>query len=136
MIRAVARGASLGLLLIVPLSLVTALVERGADDVDESGWRIPLFFGLLVVFAIAGWTAGRALPDRRLTVGILGALGSVALWIPVRVVIWAMRDDDRGLVVGSDAVLRPGQVFAVALFACTLGLLGGFFAGRPREVGR
>ena len=115
------RGALIGTVLVLPVSLVASAVE---------GWtRIPLFFALLVAFAIAGFAAGREVPDRRLTAGMLAGLGAVALWIPIRVAIWLVRDDDRGLVAGSDAVLRPGQVFTVALLACALGLVGGLVGG-------
>ena len=127
--RAVWRGALVGMVLILAVGVVTALVEQGVDDVDESGWRIPLFFAVLAAFFVAGFVSGRALPDRRLTVGILAAIGAFALWLPIRVVIWAVRDDAGGLVTGSDAVLRPGQVLTAAIFACGLGALGGLIGG-------
>jgi len=127
--RAVVPAAVAGAVLIVAVAVVTVVVEQRVDDVDESGWRIPLFFAVLAAFFVAGYVAGRGLPDRRLTVGIVAAVGAFALWLPIRVAIWAARDDAGGLVTGSDAVLRPGQVLSAAIFACGLGALGGLVGG-------
>ena len=130
MTAAAARGAVVGVVAVVPIAVITAWVERGRPGEPASGWRIPLFFGLLAAFCAAGWVAGRRVPTSRLTVGILAGLGTFVLWLPIRVLIWTVRADDRGLVRGTDAVLRPGQLFTAALLACAFGLLGGLVGGR------
>jgi hypothetical protein len=45
-------------------------------------------------------------------------------------VIWAVREDGRGLFSGDDAALRPGQVFGAFVIAATLAMLGALIAAR------
>lgn len=129
--QAVGRGALVGTALLVPVVTVTAfLVDRSGEGV--SPWRIPLFFGVLAAFGLGGFVAARAVPASRFTAGILAGLGAFALWLPLRALTWWIRDDGRGLVTGADAVLAPGQVLTAALFAATLGLVGGILGGSRR----
>jgi hypothetical protein len=125
----VARGAGIGIAIIVPVTLVAAILVDDGGDTEASAWRIPLFFLVLVAFGVAGGAAGRAMPDARFTVGMLAGLGAFALWLPLRALVWWARDDTRGLISGADAVLRPAQLFTAALFACALGFLGGMIGG-------
>ena len=37
-------------------------------------------------------------------------MGAFVLWVPVRVAIWLVRDEDRGLFSGHSPALRPGQI--------------------------
>jgi hypothetical protein len=132
--RGIGRGAVVGLLLVIPVTIVLAVLEERDPDFDESGWRVVLWFALLLAFGAGGWVAGRLDDAAPLSNGALAGLGALLLWLPVRVVIWALRDDARGLVGGDDAVLRPTQLFAAALFAAAAGLIGGWLAAR-REAG-
>ena len=52
------------------------------------------------------------------------------LWIPVRIVIWLVRDENRGLFSGHSPALRPGQLFGHLVIAAGLGMLGGFLGAR------
>jgi hypothetical protein len=63
-------------------------------------------------------------------VGALSGLGVLVGWLPIRVVIWLVRDESRGLFTGDDAALRPGQVFGHVVIAAGLGMLGAFVASR------
>ena len=128
--RAVGRGALVGFAVIVPVSILNAVLDHEIRDFDDSGWRLPLYLVILAGWLAGGWVAGRARPESPLTHGILAAVGAVVLWIPTRVVIWAVRDDGRGLVSGDRAALSPGQVFGQLVAAAAIGMLGALLAAR------
>ena len=52
------------------------------------------------------------------------------LWIPIRIIIWAVREDGRGLFSGTNAALRPGQVFGAFVIAAAFAMLGGLLGAR------
>ncbi len=128
--RSCARGAVIGLAIIVPTTIIRVVLDREVDNFDDSGWIYPLFLLILIGYSSAGWVAARARPDSPLTHGSVAGLGVFVVWIPVRIVIWVAREDDRGLFSGRDSALRPGQVFVHLVIAATLGMLGGLVAGR------
>ena len=128
--RAVFRGAMLGLLVLVAASVVEAILDRNIDSFRDSGWIYPLFVAILFGYALGGWQAGRLVPDAGLTNGTLAGLGAFVLWVPVRIVIWLIRDEDRGLFTGHSPALRPGQILGHLVIAAALGMLGGFIGSR------
>jgi hypothetical protein len=134
--RVVARGALVGLAIIVPVTIVRVVLDREIHDFDDSGWIYPLFVGILVAYFVAGWVAGRAAPDAPLTHGTLAGVGTLVLWIPIRIVIWAVREDGRGLFSGDNAALRPGQVFGAFVIAAALSMIGGWVGARLRIAAR
>lgn len=132
---AVAAGAGVGLAALVVVATTRAVLDRRVEDFDESGWTLPLFVLLVAGYVLAGWVAqrragGAGTPDAPLTHGALAGLGAFVAWIPVRILIWLVRDEHRGLVRGSDAALRPGQVFGALVIAAGFGLVGGYLAAR------
>jgi hypothetical protein len=130
---AIARGALLGLALIVPTTIVGAVLDRSIDDFEDSGWRVLLALLVVLAFVPAGAYAARLARDAPLTNGALAGLGAFVLWIPVRVLVWLTRDDNQGLVSGRDPVFRLGQVFGFLVISTALGMLGGFVASRRRS---
>jgi uncharacterized membrane protein YhaH (DUF805 family) len=136
---AVARGALLGLALIIPITIVIAVLDRRVDDFEDSGWRVLLALLIMVTFVPAGAYAARLGRDAPLANGALAGLGAFALWIPLRVLIWLTRDDNQGLVSGRDPVFRPGQIFGFLVISTALGMVGGYLALRrragPRDSG-
>ncbi len=128
--RACARGAVVGLAIIVPTTILRVVLDREIDDFDDSGWIYPLFLLILIGYLAAGWIAGRARPDSPFTHGALAGLGVLVVWIPVRIVIWAVREDGRELFAGRHAALRPGQVFGHLVIAATLGMFGALLSTR------
>jgi len=128
--RSCARGALVGLAVIVPTTILRVVLDREIDDFDDSGWIYPLFVLILIGYFAAGWVAGRARPDLPLTHGGIAGLGVFVVWVPVRIMIWAVRDESRELFSGRDAALRPGQIFGHLVIAATLGMLGGVLSAR------
>ena len=133
--RPVRRGALLGAGLILVISIVGALIDRAVDDFDDSAWPVTIFLAILVAYGVAGWGAGRVALGSPLTNGALAGLGAFAVWVPVRILIWAVRDDSRGLVSGDDAVFSVGGVFANLVFAATLGMVGALLGARRARSG-
>ncbi len=124
------RGSLAGLAVIVPVTVVRVLLDRELTDFDDSGWVYPLFVLILAAYFLAGWVAGRAEAETPLMHGTLAGVGVLVLWIPIRIVIWAVREDDRGLFRGRDASLRPGQVFGNLVIAATFAMVGALLASR------
>jgi len=131
--RAVLRGAVLGLAILAVASVIVAILDHDLNDFRNSGWIYVLFLVVLAGYVTAGWYAGRAVPSVPLTNGSLAGLGAFVLWIPVRVVIWAARNDGRGLFGGTRAALPPGQVFGQVVIAVGLGMLGGYIGARRAQ---
>ncbi|MEX0666014.1 MAG: hypothetical protein WD598_14765 [Acidimicrobiia bacterium] len=128
--RTCARGTLVGIAVIVPTTILRAVLDREIDDFDDSGWIYPLFVLILIGYLAAGWVAGRARPDLPLMHGTVAGLGVFVVWVPARVVIWAVRDEGRELFLGRDAALRPGQVFGHLVIAAAMGMLGAVMAAR------
>jgi hypothetical protein len=133
--RVVLRGALIGLAIIVPVTVLRVILDREIADFDDSGWIYPLFVLILVGYGAAGFVAGRNRPDAPLAHGALAGLGVLVLWIPIRIVIWAVREDGRGLVSGDRAALGPGQLFGAFVIAATLAMLGALVAARLTRRG-
>ncbi len=129
--RAVARGAVLGLGVLVAASVVEAILDHNLNDFKDSGWIYPLFVVILIGYALGGWHAGREAPPGGLTNGTLAGIGAFVLWIPVRIVIWLVRDENKGLFTGHSPALRAGQLFGQVVIAAGLGMFGGFIGSRP-----
>ena len=127
---AVVRGAVVGLSIIVPVTILRVVLDHEVDNPDHSAWIYPLFVLLLVGYAVGGYVAGRAGADAPLTNGTLAGLGALVIWLPIRIVIWAAREDGRGLFSGHRAALPPGQLFGALVIAAGLGMLGGFISER------
>jgi hypothetical protein len=134
--RAVLRGAALGLAVLLVASTVEAILDHNLNNFDDSGWIYPLFVLILVGYALGGWRAGSRAPDGPLTNGALAGVGAFVLWIPVRIGIWLVRDEHKGLFSGHSPALRPGQLFGHLVIASALGMLGGFIGGRTAARAR
>jgi hypothetical protein len=134
--NAVLRGALIGLCVLGGVSVTVAILDRNLDSFDDSGWIYPLFVLILIGYGLGGWLAGRLVPDAFLTNGALAGVGAFVLWIPVRIVIWLVRDEHRGLFSGHSPALRPGQLFGHVVIAAALGMLGGFLGSRPAARAR
>ena len=124
---AVFRGALLGLCV-----LVGGERDRGDPRPQHrlasttAGGSTRCSSRILFGYTLGGWQAGRMAPDAVLTNGALAGVGAFVLWIPVRIVIWVVRDENRGLFSGHSPALRPGQIFGHLVIAAALGMLGGF----------
>ena len=132
---AVARGAACGLVVLIVVAVARAVLERQIDDFDDSGWNLPLFALLVVGYLAAGWIAQRRAAAEGeagapLTHGALAGLGAFVAWVPIRIVIWLARDEGRGLFRGSDAALRPGQIFGALVISAGIGMVGGYLSAR------
>ncbi|MBM3660040.1 MAG: hypothetical protein FJW95_11155 [Actinobacteria bacterium] len=138
---AVLAGAGVGLVVLIVVATTRAVLDRRVTDFDESGWTLPLFVLLVAGYFAAGWVAQRraaalGIPDAPFTHGTLAGIGAFVAWIPLRILIWLVRDERRGLVGGDAAALRPGQVFGGLVIAAGIGLLGGYLASRSARRDR
>jgi hypothetical protein len=132
---AIVRGALAGLGVVVAVALLSAVLDHQITDFDDSGWQYPLFVLVLLAYVLAGWvgqwSALQHLNEGTpLMVGALSGLGVLVCWLPIRVIIWVVRDESRGLFTGDDPALRPGQIFGHIVIAVGLGMLGAFLASR------
>ena len=83
-----------------------------------------------MVYVLAGLAAAKAATDAPLSNGIVAAIGAFALWIPIRILIWAIRDNGQGLLSGSTPVLTPAGILGQIVFAAAFGAFGGWLASR------
>lgn len=126
------RGATAGLAVLVPVTIIRVVLERAVTDFDHSAWIYPLSVLVLGAYGLAGAIAARGATRAPRWTGALAGFASVVGWIPIRVVIWGIRDTGRALFVGAHPVLPPGQLVG----ALALGLLGGGIGGLLAARGR
>ena len=134
--RAVARGAAVGLAVIVPVTIARAIVERHVTDLSTSAWIYPLSILVLVAYAAAGVAAARAAGHAPLLQGAVAGVVTVVAWLPVRALIWAVRENGRGLVSGDRAALPPVDVLGALALGLLVGLLGAALAARWQRAHR
>lgn len=120
-VTALRRGIVGGLVLIVPISLIVALVSHHRRS-GYGGWLFVAFVAILYAYATAGYGAARARPDAPLAHGMLAGLGAFLVWLLVRLAVPLVRGDRIGFGIVA--------VATNALFAVALGALGGLFAAR------
>ncbi len=128
--NAVFRGATAGLFFLVLASIIEAILDRNIDSFNDSGWIYPLFVLILFGYMLGGFGAGRLAPQAALSNGLLAGLGAFVLWIPVRIVIWLVRDENRALFTGHSPALPPAQIFGHLVIAAGVGMFGGFLGAR------
>jgi hypothetical protein len=127
---AIVRGALAGLVVIVPVTVARAVVSHSVTDFDHSGWAVVFFFAILFAYGLAGWVAGSSATGAPLTNGALAAFGAIVLWLPLRIVIWAIRHDHRGLFSGARPAITPGELFGAFVLGAALGIIGALIAAR------
>lgn len=127
---AIARGALAGLVVIVPVTVLRAVVSNHVADFDHSGWAILFFFAILFAYGLAGWVAGSTAVRAPLTNGALAGFGAILLWLPLRILIWAIRHDHRGLFSGSRPAITPGELFGAIVLGSAIGIIGAVVAAR------
>jgi hypothetical protein len=120
-VTALRRGIVGGLVLIVPISVIVALVSHGKRS-GNSGWLLVAFVAVLYAYATAGYGAARTRPEAPLSHGMLAGLGAFLVWLLVRLAVPIARGDHLGF--GIVAVVTN------ALFAVALGAAGGLLAAR------
>lgn len=120
-LTALRRGIVGGLVVIVPVSLVVALVSHDRRS-GYGGWLLVAFAAILYGYATAGYGAARTRPDAPLAHGMLAGLGAFLVWLLVRLAVPLVRGDRLGFGIVA--------VATNALFAVALGAAGGLFAAR------
>jgi hypothetical protein len=110
--------------------VIAAVLDHVIDDYDDSGWVYPLFVAILVGYFLAGFVAGRRAPGGALTNGALAGTFAFVVWVPVRILIWVARDENKALFTGHAPVFKPGQIFGHLVIASALGMLGGIIGSR------
>ena len=80
-----------------------------------------------------GGSRAAAGPTRPSRTGRSRVSACCVMWIPIRVVIWAVREDGRGLFSGDRAALAPGQLFGALVIAAALAMLGALLAARIEQ---
>jgi hypothetical protein len=120
-LSALRRGIVGGLVLIVPISLVVALLSHGKRT-GYGGWLFVAFLAILYAYATAGYGAARSRPDTPLAHGMLAGLGAFLVWLLVRLAVPLGRGEHIGFGVVA--------VVSNAMFAVALGALGGLLAAR------
>lgn len=120
----VRTGAIAGLALLALATIAIAVADNQMDDFDGSALERMLLLPLFVAYAVAGAVGSRDGRSAPLTNGALAAIGALVLWIPLRVVMWVVRDTDRSLVGGDDPVFSIGAIFGQLVIASVFGMLG------------
>jgi hypothetical protein len=126
-VRAIGRGALLGLAVVAPASLAD-LALSSVKDLDE-GWLVfTLFAAILAAFFLAGYRAATSVEGSPYTHGALAGLAAFALWLPLRIATRALVGEQLLGREGDAALKVLEALVTAALFAMSFGILGGFVA--------
>jgi putative membrane protein (TIGR04086 family) len=109
---AVLKGASLAIVVCLPLSLVADVVH---DDHPDSALLPLLFLATLLGFVAAGWVAARAAGISPYSNGAVAALAGYGVLAVISIVVRLVGDKD----------VHPARIVGTALLAYAAGLLGG-----------
>jgi putative membrane protein (TIGR04086 family) len=118
--EAVLKGLAAAVVICLPLALIAAAIDDGDD---QSAWVVPLFFGVLVGFAVGGVVAARNARDYPYSNGGVAALAAFAVIQGIAVVI---------RLVGDESIPWVEIVFT-GLLAYGAGLTGGIAGARNRR---
>jgi hypothetical protein len=134
--RAVRQGALLGLFVIVPATIAQEVLLAAVDDPCNDPVVFPIFLIIMGAFFLAGHRAARGVSDSPYTHAVLGALGALGVWLPIRMVKnllfgGAFVSDDCG-TDGTGFLAVMISIVTVALMAMSVGILGGMVASRRR----
>lgn len=117
--RAIAVGAVVALVVFVPVSLLHSLLR---SNEDPDGVIFVFVLPALAAFVVGGFVAGAKRPDTPLAHGTAAA---VVAFVGSRVVTTIVQ------AAGDDGVdVKPVAFATNVLFTATLGMLGGWLAGR------
>jgi putative membrane protein (TIGR04086 family) len=119
---ALLRGVGVGLAVIIPLSILLAILDHYVDDFGDSAWNVALFIVILAAYLLAGFCAGQRAPDAPLLNGALAALVAFAGAVLIRLLARSVQGDDLGLGLRA--------VCANLCLAAAFGLLGGALSNR------
>jgi len=128
--HAITRGAAIGLLLYVPISAIPALLFGSINEFDHSSWAPVVALAIFLVYGIAGFVAARIAVDAPYSNGIVAAIATFILWIPILILIRLVRESGEGLLSG----LTPARILGQVVFAAALGAIGGVIASRRTPV--
>jgi hypothetical protein len=131
---AVGRGGAATLLLLAVTSVTQAAVDPHVTAFATSAWVYPFFAAVLVSYTVGGFLAGGGAPTGALTNGALAGLLGFLAWIPLRIAIWWVHPERKGLLSGPSPVLRVGQLFGHVVIASAVGMLGGYLGARRARV--
>jgi hypothetical protein len=122
---AVGRGGTLGLAVLVFGTVIGSILDSpGVVAVT-----------VLIALFVAGFVAGRLMPDEPMSNGLVAAEVAWIAWIPIRVLIWAVHKNGHELFSGNSPALPIGGLFVTAVFAAGLGVVGGLAgASRARRM--
>lgn len=128
--RAIGQGALVGLLVVVPVSILQEIVL--VDDCGGGGKLFAFFVAILAGFFLAGRRAAQLAGSTPYTHGALGGLATLVLWLPLRLA--------KNLLMGGSLVSGEcGErtvvgvlvsIATVALLAMSFGILGGLLSSR------
>jgi hypothetical protein len=127
----VTQGLAAGLAVLALAGIASSVADRmSLADATKDGVDAVLVLVVMAGYSVAGTLAGRRAPRAPLANGWAAAVGAFAVWVPLRILIWALRGDDRALVSGHDAVFSFTGVYAEVLAATVFGMLGAWLAAR------
>ena len=130
-----ARGAGIGLVVLIGVATLRAVLDRNIEDFADSGWTLPLFVVLLAGYFLAGWVAQRHAADRASamprtpTAPSPGSARSSAGSRSARA-SGSSATSTVGSYGAPTGALRPGQLFGAFVIAAGIGMLGGALAAR------
>ncbi len=123
--RAVARGAFVGLIVIVPIAAGATILK---DKVNPDGAWLALFFvAILFAYVFVGFAAATFAPEAPLSNGAVAALVAFGGYLLVRVLV--------PVILSHDVDVSARSILLNAILATAFGMLGGALRQRdPRDT--
>lgn len=92
-----------------------------AEVLETSEFKFGVFLLQFAAFALAGGIAGYAVDDAPTPNGLVAAVGTLLVWIPIRAAIWWFSQQDSGIDLFSASGIATKEVAASFALACVVG---------------
>ncbi|MGB2758246.1 MAG: hypothetical protein WBD02_11370 [Acidimicrobiia bacterium] len=120
----VARGAGAGAGILILGGVGFGFLS--SDILGTTDFRFYVFLLQLAAFFLAGYTAGYAVDDAPASNGMVAALGTIAVWVPVRALLWHMNQRSEGVKLFSDQAISVPLLIAACGLAVIVGIAAAY----------
>lgn len=130
----VGRGAGAGAGVLILGGIGFSFLQTEALETPE--FRFGVFLLQIAAFATAGCIAGFAVSDAPASNGLLAALGTILVWVPVRAAIWFESQRDSGTKLFSDQGISLPLLAAACGLAVIVGIASAYIGAGIAESRR
>ena len=130
----VGRGAGAGAGVLILGGIGFSFLE--SESLTTPEFRFGVFLLQIAAFATAGCIAGYAVNDAPASNGLVAALGTILMWVPVRAAIWYASQREAGVQLFSEQGISVPLLAAACGLAVVVGIASAYIGAGLAESQR